>query len=133
MAAARPRGTVAAAIGVGAAMAATLWFVFSPCSYVGVRVAPAGPGRTGGVGERVCASLIEVNGWWVLGLLSVPVILSVLGFLAVRGRIRGPVWGMAAVLLAFCVVGALSVGLFYLPAVVALIVAAARMRRPVPP
>jgi hypothetical protein len=133
MAVARSRGTVAAAIGVGVAVAATLWLVLWPCSYVGVTATPAGPEGTGARGERVCASLIEVNGWWVLGLLSVPVILSVLGFLAARGRIRGLVWGIAVVLLAFCILGAFSVGLYYLPSVVALVVAAARMEGPPPP
>ena len=127
MAVARPRGTVAAAIGVGFAVAATLWLVLWPCFYIGVTATPMGPDGTGPRGERVCASLIGVNGWWVLGLLSVPVLLSVLGFLAARGGIRALVWGVLAVLLAFCVLGAFSVGLYYLPSVVALVVAAVRM------
>jgi hypothetical protein len=130
MVVARARGMVAAAIGVGIAVAATLWLVLWPCSYVGVTETPGGPDGTSARGERVCSSLIEVNGWWVVGLLSVPLFLSVVGFLAARGRIRRLVWGMAAVLLAFCIFGAFSVGLYYLPSVVALVVAAARMEGP---
>lgn len=82
--------------------------------------------------RSACASLIEVNGWWVLGLLSVPVLLSIGGFLSARARIRGLVWAVAALLLAFGVPGAFSVGIYYLPSVVAMVVAATRMKDPLP-
>jgi hypothetical protein len=122
----RPRGTVAAAVGVGLAVAATLWLVLWPCFYVGVTATPVEPGGTAPTGERVCASLIAVNGWWVLGLLSVPVGLTVFGFLAALGGIRWLVWGLSAVLLGFCVIGVFSVGVYYVPSLVALVVAATR-------
>jgi hypothetical protein len=123
----RPPGTVAVAAGVGLAVAATLWLVLWPCSYVGVTAVPADPVGPAPAAERVCASLIAANGWWVLGLLSVPVALTVVGLLASLGGIGWLVWGVAAVLLGFCVIGAFSVGLYYAPSVVALVVAAVRV------
>jgi hypothetical protein len=121
----RAPGTVASAAGVALAVAATFWLVLQPCAYVGVT-------ETGGpipTTERVCASLLAVNGWWVLGLLSVPVALTTIGLLAAIRRISWLVWGIAAVLLGFCVIGAFSVGLYYMPSVVALVVTAVRVGR----
>ena len=70
------------------------------------------------------------NGLWVLWLLLVPILLSGLALLAIRfthagqTRRKALLWAPALVLLAFCVVGILSIGLFYLPVALALLVAA---------
>ena len=74
-------------------------------------------------------SLLETQGWSVAVPLSVPVLLAAGGLLAARYRTR-PVLILAAVLLgAFVVLGALSVGVFYLPAEVAIIVAGVKEHR----
>jgi len=74
--------------------------------------------------------LIQTNGLKVLPLLLSPVLLSGLGLLTVIG------WGIqrftcrallsvaAILLILFCLAGAFSIGLFFLPAAVAMIVAA---------
>jgi hypothetical protein len=70
------------------------------------------------------ATLVEENGTWVLVLLCVPVALAAAGLLgALRGR-RVVVWVAAGVLLGFGVLGGFSIGLFYLPAAAALLLAA---------
>jgi hypothetical protein len=80
------------------------------------------------------ASFIEVNGLEGLPLLLVPVILTGLGFWAIlltsQGQARSKLplgitlWVGAVLLLGFCLVGIASIGIFYLPAALALLVSA---------
>ena len=64
------------------------------------------------------------------GCCSSPVVMSVLALLAIAFAVPGQtrrkalLWTPALALLVFCVVGIFSIGLFYLPALVALLVAA---------
>ncbi len=76
-------------------------------------------------GELVCSStsLLSVEGPWVLALGAVPVALSLVGALA-RSRAA---WAVCAALLwGFCVLGALSIGPFFIPAAILMTVAAVR-------
>lgn len=62
---------------------------------------------------------------WALGLLAIPVVLTGLGvFGAVRSH-RFLLWSVAVVLLVFSVISGMTIGLFYLPAAITLLVAAA--------
>ena len=70
------------------------------------------------------ATLIEENGAWVALLLCVPVALAALGLWGALRRRRALVWIAAGCLLAFCLLGGFSIGLSYVPAGVALLVAA---------
>ena len=70
------------------------------------------------------ATLIAENGAWVILLLCVPVALAVLGLVGAARRRRALVWVPAAVLLVFVLLGGFSIGLLYLPAALALLVAA---------
>ena len=75
--------------------------------------------------EEVCrgVSSFSVDGSWVLVVVSVPVALALIPVLL---RYR-PARIVSAVLLwACCVVGALSVGMFFVPAAIVMTVAAAR-------
>ena len=100
------------------ALAAGLGLSLWPCAYQGV--ATAG----GGAPERqFCESLVEANGMSVLGVLALPVLLAGVGLVAVRRRHRGVLVVVMVALAAFCVLGLASVGLFFLPAAVALVVA----------
>ena len=96
--------------------AAFLWIVLSPGFYQNV-------------------SFSEFNGYWPVLFLFVPVVVTVLAlmFLLTRTVRRGAnavvVWGLAAVLLAFCGLGYLSFGVMYLPAAIALIVTAVAFGR----
>jgi hypothetical protein len=75
--------------------------------------------------ETVCSgtSTFSVDGWWVLVVVSVPVVISLLPLL-LRRR---PAWIASAVLLwVFCVLGMLSVGVFFVPAAILMTIAATR-------
>lgn len=88
------------------------------------------PGEPAREVTRHTATLVEVNGLWVLWLLLIPVLLSGLALLSIRfthagqARRRAFLWLAALALLALCVVGILSIGMFYLPTALALLVAA---------
>ena len=77
----------------------------------------------------------EINGYRSVLALFVPVVVTglVLMFLLTRTVRRGAnavvVWGLTAVLLAFCGLGYLSFGVMYLPAAIALIVTAVAFGR----
>ena len=109
---------VAAFGGLLLALAAGLGLALWPCAYQGIET-------TGGANpeQQVCASVVQANGVGVLGVLALPVLLAVVGLVAVRGRHRWLLVVMMVVLVAFCVLALASIGLFYLPATIALIIA----------
>ena len=80
-------------------------------------------------------SFSDVNAYRSVLALFVPVVVTglVLIFLLTRTVRRGAntvvVWGLTAVLLAFCGLGYLSFGVLYLPAAIALIVTAVAFGR----
>ena len=124
--------TVAGALSVILALAASLWLAFWPTFYQGVEAKPDSQGTV-----RTSASLIEVNGYWVALLLLIPVALAVAGLLAARAvdyrRSKGKlaVWAPAAMSLLFCFVGLFSIGLLYIPSAGALVATAVlASRRP---
>ena len=96
--------------------AAFLWIVLSPTLYQD-------------------ASFFEENGYWSALALFVPVVVTGLAlmFLLTRKvrRVANAlvVWGLSAILLAFCGLGYLSFGILYLPAAIALIVTAVAFGR----
>ncbi len=113
----RVSATAGAVIALAAGLGLALW----PCAYRGVEV-------RSGVGtlverRQVCVTLVEQDGPGVLGLLAVPVLLSAAGVVAVRAGWRAVFWALAVAVLAFSLFGAASVGLFYLPAAAALLLA----------
>jgi hypothetical protein len=105
---------VAAFGGLLLALAAGLGLALWPCAYQGIEA-------TGGANpeQQVCASVVQANGVGVLGVLA----LAVVGLVAVRGRHRWLLVVVMVVLVAFCVLALASIGLFYLPAAIALIIA----------
>ena len=111
------------------AWVAGLWFVFGPV-YRSVSGTPSVPGEPAGEVTRHTATLLEANGLWVLWLLFIPILLSGLALSAIRFTDAGQairkvfLWLPTLVLLAFCAVGIFSIGLFYLPVALALLVAA---------
>ncbi|MYE54341.1 MAG: hypothetical protein F4X34_03990 [Chloroflexi bacterium] len=117
--------TAAAIIAHILAWAATLFFLFRPV-YSGVSVSP-GESSTSGVTGR---TLVEVNGLWSALLLVIPVALTAVTLIAslpnpARPRLMLTLrWASFVLLLAFCAVSALSIGIFYLPAAIATLVLA---------
>jgi hypothetical protein len=91
--------------------AAYLWAAFWPYAYQGTISTTTG----GTVIERAThSSSVAVNGAWVLGVLAVPFLLAVGGFVATLLGRRVVVWAFALMLLAFNAVAVASAGLFFL-------------------
>lgn len=80
------------------------------------------------VTTTLTATLLEVNGWSMLPFVLAPVAFSGAGLLGVilagRGRVlrRAPLGISALLLLGFFIAGSLSIGMFYLPAALAMAV-----------
>ncbi len=78
----------------------------------------------------VSASFTEVNGWWALIPMFIPVLLTGLSLMAMltwkggRGGITLIASGLAVALLGFCGLAYLSFGVLYFPSALALIIAA---------
>ncbi|HZA22537.1 MAG TPA: hypothetical protein VFA32_08035 [Dehalococcoidia bacterium] len=112
------------------AWGAFLFLAFWPYSYQGTEAAPVGPDGSGGEVVHVSASLIEANGWGALIPLLVPVALTALGLAVVwtwdgqKARNQLLVWVLAAMLVVFCGLAMFSLGIFYLPAALALLASA---------
>ena len=100
------------------AVAAGLGLALWPCAYQEVEA-------TSGVGveRQVCGSMVAVNGVGVLGVLAVPVLLAGVGLVAVTSRRRGVLVVVMVALVVFCVLALASVGVFYVPAAAALVIA----------
>jgi len=113
----------------GLAWDVVIWLAFGSV-YQGTSVAPVGPGETPNEPTRTSASLIEVNGWQVLPILLVPAALTGLALLTVllthTGQTRRKVllWVLAVLLLVFCVLASFSLGIFYVPSALALLLTA---------
>ncbi len=108
--------------------------VFGPV-YQGVSVSAVAPGAPAGEPTRTTATLIEVNGWHVLPILLVPAALTGLALLIVlrtsagQTRRRVLVWVPAVLLLGFCILGSFSIGIFYLPSALALVLSSILVSR----
>ena len=127
---------IAAVIAHVLAWGAFLWLAFWSYAYQGVSATPVQVNELGNpVGEmemgveRHSASLVEVNGVQVLLPLFIPALLTGMALIALlawsEGGVRRKilVWILTAALLGFCVLGYLSIGVLYVPAAIALVVA----------
>ena len=73
------------------------------------------------------ATLIQVNGYRVLIPLAIPPIITAINLLAILRFRRGSrplMWTMTALLMIFVTVSGFSIGLFYAPAALTMIIAA---------
>jgi hypothetical protein len=72
------------------------------------------------------ATLIEMNGKWVLGLVSLPIAIAAAQLLLVMNGAPGVITGIvAAAFFGFCLVAIFSVGMVFLPSALAVVLAAA--------
>jgi len=115
-------GRLAAVVAIGLATIASAWLAAWQCFYTGATAGPRAESAT-------CSSLIAENGTWVITYLAIPIILTSLAFFALVARLRAVTWALAILLFGLCILAAWSIGLFYVPSAVALLVAAARMNR----
>ena len=108
------------------AASATVGLALWPCFYEGVEAEAIQPAEHAvrDVGERhLCASLIEVNGVGVLRVLALPVLLTAIGVGTALLRRRVILLVSTVALGVFCLLAGFSVGLYYLPAAAALLLA----------
>ena len=96
-----------------------LWLAVGPV-YQGQSTTAATTPGVAGESTHYTSTLIEVDGLRVLPLLLIPVALTALALVAVlvsesrQGTRKVALWGLAVLLLGFCVVGIFSIGLFSL-------------------
>ena len=108
-----------------AAVASALFLVVPTYEGSCIGVADHGPGASSCPGGVSRATLLEENGPHVLWVLAVPVVLAAIGALV---RPRGARVAVAVALAAFSLLLGFSIGAAYVPAAVAMAIAA-RMRR----
>ena len=100
-----------------------LYLLFAPTYETSVST--YGPNSTASRNEiRGYATLLDVNGPEILFVLSIPILLA-LSPLAFRKHRRAALLGAGALMLCFCILGALSVGTLYLPTALVLLLAGA--------
>jgi hypothetical protein len=142
-ASAQKASAVGATVSLVLAAAAASFLLFAPCTYRGVRATEeVGVGGGSSHQEEFCASLIEANGVGVVIPVAIPVALAAIGalssmvgiraavsrvgvrMLVLRLGMRTVVWISAVLSLLFSVATGFSIGLFYMPASLGLLVAA---------
>ena len=113
-------GVVKAAViaAMGGALVAALGPTYSTCEGVD------GGARCGS------ATGLSVNGSWILIVVSVPIVLTLIPVLLHRRTVR---IGSAILLWTGCLLGMLSVGIFFLPAAILMTIAATKRDDPVVP
>ena len=115
-----------AILSVVLAVVAGGWLALAPCATQTVTESVPATSDPGAATLRAfnirCESLLESEGPGMLALFAIPVGLSVLALQQARTR-RSVMWP-AVLLLVFCVLSVLSVGLFFLPAAIAALLAA---------
>jgi hypothetical protein len=120
----------AAAVGLVLAIAAGVWLAAYPDFYQGASSSVSSSGVV--TTTQTSASLVEENGVWVIGLLCVPVALTALAlYFAVRRR-RVLLWLSGLVLLGFVVVSGFTIGMWYVPAALAVLIASGLSRGSAP-
>ena len=123
---------VSALVSDALAWAAFLWLLLWPYSYQGTSVTQTAGGPAGQITETH-ASLLAVNGLWVIIPLLFPVVITaILLIMAISSNRRAAkltAWPLAAILLGFCVLSGFSIGMFYMPAALVSIVTAILLLR----
>jgi hypothetical protein len=127
--------TALAGLAIAAALVAAAFLIFAD-TYSGQTCVASASGSSTCTSES--SSLIEENGSWVLILLAVPVLLSLLGFVAVQPHLGLPWflgWTIAVGYAILCVAAMFSIGFFFIPSAALLLVATALngYRRAYPP
>jgi hypothetical protein len=113
------------------ATAVALFFLFGPVyetSRSEYSVTVSGP-QVASPEREGHATGLQANGPQIAFVLAIPIVLALLP-LAFRKHQRASFLIAGALTLAFCVVGAMSVGMFYLPTALLLLVAGATMKSP---
>ncbi len=120
----RRRGAIAAVVSLALSLVAAVVLAVAPLGSQQEAV-PSSLDTSGVVGRVEHVSLLQHEGASVLIPLAVPPAVSALGVVAGLFPQPRPVRAVAAgLLVVFVLLGAMSIGLFYLPCAVAMVVAA---------
>jgi hypothetical protein len=107
------------------ALAAALFQALNPYAYSGESETGSSTGVVTQQSEH--SSLISVNGFWQSVIpLAIPVALCAVALLLAMKGWRTPLWAFAITLAAYSFVTGFSIGLYFLPAAVVLVLAATR-------
>jgi hypothetical protein len=107
------------------ALAAALFQAVDPYAYSGESETASSTGFVSHQSEH--ASLIAVNGFWQSVIpLAIPVALCAVALLFAMKGWRTPMWAVAITLAAYSFLTGFSIGLFFMPAAVVLVIAATR-------
>ena len=123
----RDTGWVAAVLSLVAALAASMVLLILPVVAVQGEVVVYNSERSSLTGAiRRDETLVEHQGWSVVAVLAFPVIVASLPVIVARhGRFRSLRTVSAVVLAVFVLLTGLSIGLFYVPSALVMIVSAA--------
>ncbi len=118
------RVLILSALAHALAWAAFLWLAFWPYSYRGISL------TEGGAPTETHSSMIEVNGAWVIIPLLAPVVLTAIGLWAIATKTLSKtrrtiyLWAPLTLLWCLCGLAIFSIGFFYLPAALTMLIAA---------
>ena len=119
--------TLLAGLALLIALAATAFLLLTPF-YTGTHTTTTTvPGQAAPppVVETRSATLLEVNGPAVLIPLTIPIALPALALAATSSRFRRLAYAVAAfLLLVFCLLSGFSIGMYYVPASIAMLISA---------
>jgi hypothetical protein len=118
--------TVLPVLGALWATGVALYLLFAPTYGTAVTVIGPNASAPGDVSTRVTGNVtsLEVNGPRILITLAIPIVLA-LSPLAFRRHRRRALLAAGTLTLGFCILGALSIGWFYLPTALLLLFAGA--------
>jgi hypothetical protein len=106
--------------------------VYTVCASVLFLFAPLGLEQSvssSGAHDQQRVSLLQMNGWKIVLVLGIPVVFAAVPVMLRRSAHLRTLCVAAAVLLcAYCVLGALSIGIYYVPSAALMIAAAATTR-----
>ena len=110
----------------------SMCLVYTACASVLFLFAPLGmeeSASSSGATEQHRVSLLQMNGWRILIVLGIPVVFAAVPVIFRRSAHARTLCVAAAVLLCtFCILGALSIGIYYAPSAALMIAAAATTR-----
>jgi len=110
----------------------SMCLVYTACASVLFLFAPLGMEQSvssSGTEEQHRLSLLQMNGWRILLVLGIPVVFAAIPVAFRRsGHTRTLCVAAAVLLCTYCILGALSIGIYYVPSAALMIAAAATTR-----
>jgi len=110
----------------------SMCLAYTVCASVLFLFAPLGMEESvssSGAPDQRRLSLLQMNGWRILLVLGIPIVFAAVPVILRRsGHLRTLCVAAAVLLCTYCVLGALSIGIYYVPSAALMIAAAATTR-----